>query len=191
MNPAIMEDMHEEIDREMDDVIQVGDYVTWGSHMYAAKVVEVHEKHFVVDVGERFYLRTRKWCHEDFDTYTLRKTDLSIERRDPPIERPDLDVETYEARTTPEARGDKPTAVSKVLGVQEGGDHYKGQTIQPVEYISANELDFFEGNVVKYITRHSTKGGAKDIRKVIHYAEMILAMEYGETYDREVTEACA
>lgn len=77
------------------------------------------------------------------------------------------------------------TAIQKVLGVQEGGNHYKDQGIQPVEYIHANELTFFEGNVVKYITRHASKGGAKDLRKVIHYAEMILAMEYGETYIRD------
>jgi hypothetical protein len=67
---------------------------------------------------------------------------------------------------------------------QVGGDHYKKLQIQPVEYIYANELDFLEGNVVKYITRHRTKGeGAKDIQKVIHYAQMILELRYGENMD--------
>jgi len=67
---------------------------------------------------------------------------------------------------------------------QVGGDHYKKLQIQPVEYIYANELDFLEGNVVKYITRHRTKGeGAKDIQKVIHYAQMILELRYGEKMD--------
>jgi hypothetical protein len=33
--------------------------------------------------------------------------------------------------------------------------------------------------VIKYITRHRTKGqGKKDIEKVIHYAQLILALEY-------------
>ena len=64
---------------------------------------------------------------------------------------------------------------------QVGGDHYKKLHIQPVEYIYANELDFFEGNIVKYVTRHRTKGeGAKDIQKIIHYAQMILELRYGE-----------
>tara|TARA_R110002020_G_scaffold243518_1_gene457074 strand:- start:196 stop:492 length:297 start_codon:yes stop_codon:yes gene_type:complete len=63
---------------------------------------------------------------------------------------------------------------------QVGGDHYKSCKIQPVDYIVQNDLTFLEGNVVKYITRHRRKGeGAKDIEKVIHYAEMILEMEYG------------
>jgi hypothetical protein len=68
---------------------------------------------------------------------------------------------------------------SEALKVQVGGNHYKDCGIQPVEYIHANKLDYFEGNVIKYITRHRTKGqGKKDIEKVIHYAQLILALEY-------------
>ncbi len=66
------------------------------------------------------------------------------------------------------------------LEIQEGGDHYKKLTIQPVEYIQANNLDFFQGNVVKYVTRHKDKRGAEDIRKAIHYLQMILELQYGE-----------
>jgi hypothetical protein len=67
----------------------------------------------------------------------------------------------------------------KALQQQVGGQHYKGCKIQPVEYIHANGLDYLEGNVIKYITRHRTKGeGRKDIEKAIHYAQLILEMEY-------------
>jgi len=67
---------------------------------------------------------------------------------------------------------------------QVGGDHYKKLEIQPIEYIYANELDFFEGSIVKYVTRHRTKGeGAKDIKKLIHYGKMILELKYGEKMD--------
>jgi|TARA_R100000656_G_scaffold62283_1_gene48021 hypothetical protein len=67
------------------------------------------------------------------------------------------------------------------LTKQVGGSHYKSCGIQPVEYIHANDLNYFEGNVIKYITRHRTKGdGRKDIEKVIHYAELILQLEYGD-----------
>jgi hypothetical protein len=70
---------------------------------------------------------------------------------------------------------------TEALGTQVGGNHYKDCGIQPVEYIYSNGLDFLEGNVVKYITRHRTKGdGEQDIRKVIHYAQMILQMEYNK-----------
>jgi|TARA_R110000824_G_scaffold360485_1_gene548244 hypothetical protein len=69
----------------------------------------------------------------------------------------------------------------KALDQQVGGQHYKGCKIQPVEYIHANGLDYLEGNVIKYITRHRTKGeGRKDIEKAIHYAQLILEMEYNK-----------
>jgi hypothetical protein len=50
---------------------------------------------------------------------------------------------------------------------QEGGGHYKGMAIQPIEYILANKLPFIEGNIVKYITRWREKGGIEDLEKEI------------------------
>ncbi len=63
---------------------------------------------------------------------------------------------------------------------QVGGNHYMNFTIMPIEYISKNNLDFLEGNIIKYISRHKHKNGAEDIKKVIHYAELILELQYGE-----------
>ena len=68
--------------------------------------------------------------------------------------------------------------MSVALTKQEGGQHYKDKAIQPIVYIHANNLGFCEGNVVKYITRHKEKNGAEDIRKVIHYCELLLELEY-------------
>ena len=70
----------------------------------------------------------------------------------------------------------------KATDKQVGGSHYKDCAIQPVDYIVENNLDFLEGNVVKYITRHRTKGGIEDIKKVIHYAELILEKKYGKDF---------
>ena len=69
--------------------------------------------------------------------------------------------------------------VPNALDVQVGGSHYKDCAIQPIEYIHANKLGFAEGNVVKYITRHRQKHGADDVRKVIHYCQLLLELEYG------------
>lgn len=66
------------------------------------------------------------------------------------------------------------------LDKQVSGTHYKDLKIQPIEYIQANGLDYFQGNVVKYVTRHKSKDGKADIQKAIHYLEMILQFEYGE-----------
>lgn len=67
------------------------------------------------------------------------------------------------------------------LDRQVGGSHYKDLGIQPIEYVMANNMDYCEANIVKYITRHHAKGGAEDVRKVIHYAELLLQLKYGET----------
>lgn len=66
------------------------------------------------------------------------------------------------------------------LDKQEGGGHYKSLKIQPVEYIHENKLDYLQGNVIKYITRHKDKNGALDVKKAIHYCELILQMQYDE-----------
>lgn len=62
----------------------------------------------------------------------------------------------------------------KATDVQEGGDHYKKQKIQPIEYITANGLGFCEGNVVKYITRYKQKDGVKDLKKARHYINILI-----------------
>lgn len=68
---------------------------------------------------------------------------------------------------------------------QVGGDHYSKMKIQPTEYIHANGLDFFEGNIVKYVSRHRSKNGAEDILKAIDYCKMILEKDYGIKYDEK------
>lgn len=70
--------------------------------------------------------------------------------------------------------------VPSALQTQQGGTHYKDLKIQPIEYIHANGLDFFQGNIVKYATRHKDKNGAEDLRKVIHYAQLAIELQYGE-----------
>ena len=55
---------------------------------------------------------------------------------------------------------------------QIGGKHYKSFYIQPYEFISKNDLSFFQGNVVKYVCRYLTKNGIEDLEKIIHYCEL-------------------
>lgn len=63
------------------------------------------------------------------------------------------------------------------LEVQVAGDHYKKQAIQPVQYIHANGIGFFEGNVIKYVTRWRDKGGIADLEKAKHYIELLIELE--------------
>jgi|TARA_R110000772_G_scaffold212352_1_gene322881 hypothetical protein len=55
---------------------------------------------------------------------------------------------------------------------QEGGDHYSKHKIQPYTFIRANDLSFFQGNVIKYVVRYKDKNGVEDLKKIIHYCEL-------------------
>lgn len=69
---------------------------------------------------------------------------------------------------------------SNSLATQVGGSHYKDMKIQPVEFIHANNIPFIEGACIKYLCRHRNKNRAEDLRKVIHFCEMLIELEYGE-----------
>ncbi len=63
--------------------------------------------------------------------------------------------------------------------IQVGGEHYKNMTIQPSEFIYRNDLNWLEGNAIKYICRHAKKGGVQDIDKAIHYLQLLKEWQYG------------
>ncbi len=67
---------------------------------------------------------------------------------------------------------------NKIFYKQIGGKHYKKMSIQPSVFINKNKLQFAEGNAIKYICRHTLKGGKEDILKAIHYLEMIIERDY-------------
>ena len=67
----------------------------------------------------------------------------------------------------------KPNALHR----QEGGDHYKKQAVEPVEYIYLNGITYIEGNVIKYVTRWRDKGGIADLKKAQHYLDILIQFE--------------
>lgn len=65
---------------------------------------------------------------------------------------------------------------------QVGGNHYTGYKIQPIEFITANEIGFIEGNVIKYLLRFKEKNGLQDLDKAIHYIELLKELyQHGKT----------
>jgi hypothetical protein len=56
---------------------------------------------------------------------------------------------------------------------QTGGTHYQ-VSIQPWDYIIANNLGYLEGNVIKYVTRYKNKGGVEDLKKAQHYLAKLI-----------------
>lgn len=70
------------------------------------------------------------------------------------------------------------------LDVQVAGDHYKKFKIQPIEFTMANNLDFCQGNIIKYACRHEFKNGKEDLLKIKHYVDLLIEAKYP---DEDVT----
>lgn len=63
------------------------------------------------------------------------------------------------------------------LDVQVDGSHYKDCPIQPAQFTHANSLGWFEGEVVKYVTRWRRKNGIVDLRKARHILDLLIELE--------------
>lgn len=81
---------------------------------------------------------------------------------------------TRRTRGEPEA-----ISIAGALGIQVGGNHYKGMAIQPMEFSIANNLNACQHTAVKYIVRRKgdRETRLEDLDKAIHtlqiYKEMI------------------
>lgn len=65
----------------------------------------------------------------------------------------------------------------KALETQIGGNHYKDMAIQPIHFIMGNNLDFLQGNILKYICRYKSKNGIIDLYKAKHYLDILIEHE--------------
>jgi len=63
---------------------------------------------------------------------------------------------------------------------QVGGSHYFNP-IQPWDIIRAWELNYWEGNIVKYVLRHKGKNKVEDLEKARHYLDYLIE-NYDELY---------
>ena len=64
-------------------------------------------------------------------------------------------------------------ATERATDKQIGGKHYKSYSIQPIEFIVANKLDFIQGNIIKYALRDKDGENPNEKwNKIIHYCEL-------------------
>lgn len=59
----------------------------------------------------------------------------------------------------------------KATDKQVGGNHYN-MPYQPIKFITENNLNFIQGNIVKYVSRYKNKNGLQDLEKALHCAEL-------------------
>lgn len=55
--------------------------------------------------------------------------------------------------------------------------NYYGSQIDVIEFVQANNLDFMQGNVIKYVTRYKSKNGIEDLYKAKEYIDRIIQKE--------------
>lgn len=58
-------------------------------------------------------------------------------------------------------------------------DHYN-IGIEVIKYINSWEMDFLEGNIIKYVTRYKNKNGVEDLKKAKQYLEWLIEREEKE-----------
>jgi hypothetical protein len=67
----------------------------------------------------------------------------------------------------------------KATDKQIGGKHYIGK-VQPIELIISHNLDFIDGNIVKYAVRNKKGENLKEkYDKIIHYCELAKELKCG------------
>ena len=76
------------------------------------------------------------------------------------------------------------------LSVQQGGTHYKRFTIQPVEFISKNNLNFLQGCIIKRICRYKVPGGKalQDLEKIKHEIDLLIQLEGWDKPNQEAPQ---
>ena len=54
---------------------------------------------------------------------------------------------------------------------------YYRKKIEVTDYIIEYDMNFLEGNIIKYVSRYPLKGGVRDLKKAQVYIEMLIKRE--------------
>lgn len=60
---------------------------------------------------------------------------------------------------------------------EEGGNHYERLKIEPVKIFVAFHFNWFQGEILKYVSRFLYKNGVQDLNKSIHIADMAVDLK--------------
>lgn len=93
----------------------------------------------------------------------------------------DTEVSSWKVYTAPVQKELPLAEAPNPLAMQVGGNHYRRMSIQPIEYIVANDLNFLEGCIVKRISRWRDKDAVEDrvvdLEKIKHEVDLLIAAE--------------
>ena len=78
-------------------------------------------------------------------------------------------------------------SITKANDSQVGGHHYR-TSIQHWDFVAANDLDYFQGQITKYVTRWKKKNGIDDLYKARHFLQKYIELKEQEM-EQEISEA--
>ena len=55
--------------------------------------------------------------------------------------------------------------------------HYKLGNIEVIDFIVDQKFSYFEGNIIKYVSRYKNKNGIEDLRKARWYLDKLIELE--------------
>lgn len=55
---------------------------------------------------------------------------------------------------------------------------YYGNEIDVIDFVMINNLDFIQGNIIKYIVRYKNKNGLEDLLKAREYLNRLIEEEF-------------
>lgn len=62
---------------------------------------------------------------------------------------------------------------------------YYGTGFDVIDFCQKNNLDFMQGNVIKYVTRYKEKNGKEDLLKAREYIDRIIKENYNDATNKE------
>lgn len=54
--------------------------------------------------------------------------------------------------------------------------HYKQGKIEVIDFILDQQMNYLEGNIVKYISRYKHKNGIEDLKKALWYLSKLIGV---------------
>ena len=71
---------------------------------------------------------------------------------------------------------------------QVGGVHYSGKALQHWDIVAMHQLDYFQGQITKYVMRWKSKNGLEDLKKARHFLDKYIELYEEEECDYNVND---
>ena len=72
---------------------------------------------------------------------------------------------------------------------QVGGSHYQTGGMQHWDFVEHFRMDYFQGQITKYLLRWRKKNGIEDLEKARHYLDKYIEIQRGKAELKKHTES--